>query len=520
MTAEVNIEVKIDELRSALLKAKAGGGKARVQRQHDLGKLTARERITKLCDRGSFVEIGALVQHRCSDLGMEKRELPADGVVTGYCTIQRKGVFVYSQDFTVMGGSVGEKHAEKICRILELAIQTRVPVIGLNDSAGARIQEGVDSLSGYGRIFYQNVKASGVIPQITAIMGPCAGGAVYSPALTDFTIMVDKTSHMFVTGPAVAKAATGQVVSMEDLGGTDVHSRVSGVTDLIVKDDNECIQTIKKILSYLPSNNKETPPKIDVIPPSRVKKIEDIIPTNPRKGYDIRKVIECVVDGSELFELKPRFASNLIIGFARIEGNVIGIIANQPRFLAGCLDVNSSDKGARFIRFCDAFNIPLITFVDVSGFLPGINQEQGGIIRHGAKMLYAYSEATVPKVTIIVRKAYGGAYLAMCSKDLGADLVFALPTAEIAVMGPEGAVDFIYGHELRESKDPDRLRKEKTLEYRKMIANPYRAAARGYIDAVIEPHQIRQQLVDAMRILSEKCIETSLKLKKHGNIPL
>jgi len=520
MTAEVNIQVKIDELRSALIKANAGGGKTRVQRQHDLGKLTARERITKLCDIGSFVEIGALVQHRSSDLGLNKRELPADGVVTGYCTIQGKGVFVYSQDFTVMGGSVGEKHAEKICRILELAIQTRVPIIGLNDSAGARIQEGVDSLSGYGKIFYRNVKASGVIPQITAIMGPCAGGAVYSPALTDFTIMVDKTSHMFVTGPAVTKAATGQIVSMEDLGGTDVHSRVSGVTDLIVKDDDECIQTIKKLLSYIPSNNEETPPKKDVIPPSKIEKIEEIIPTNPRKGYDIRKVIECVVDGSELFEIKPRFASNLIIGFARIDGNVTGIIANQPRFLAGCLDVNSSDKGARFIRFCDAFNIPIFTFVDVSGFLPGINQEQEGIIRHGAKMLYAYSEATVLKVTIIVRKAYGGAYLAMCSKDLGADLVFALPTAEIAVMGPEGAVDFIYGHELQESNDPDRLREEKTAEYRKMIANPYRAAARGYIDAVIEPHQIRQQLVNAMRILSEKRVETSLKGKKHGNIPL
>jgi acetyl-CoA carboxylase carboxyltransferase component len=325
---------------------------------------------------------------------------------------------------------------------------------------------------------------------------------------------------MFVTGPAVTKAATGQVVTMDDLGGTDVHSRISGVTDLIVKDDDQCIQTIKKILSYLPSNNEETPPKKDAILPSRIEKIEDIIPTNPRKGYDIRKVIESVVDGSELFEIKPRFASNLIIGFARIEGNVIGIIANQPRFLAGCLDVNSSDKGARFIRFCDAFNIPLITFVDVSGFLPGINQEQGGIIRHGAKMLYAYSEATVPKVTIIVRKAYGGAYLAMCSKDLGADLVFALPTAEIAVMGSEGAVDFIYGHELRESKDPDRLREEKTVEYRQMIANPYRAAARGYIDTVIEPHQIRQQLGDAIRILSEKHVETSLKWKKHGNIPL
>lgn len=520
MTTEVNIQVKIDELRSALLEAKAGGGKARIKRQHDLGKLTARERIIQLCDKGSFVEIGALVKHRCSDLGMEKRELPADGVVTGYCTVNGKGVFVYSQDFTVMGGSVGEKHAEKICRILELAIQKRVPVIGLNDSAGARIQEGVDSLSGYGKIFYRNVKASGVIPQITAIMGPCAGGAVYSPALTDFTIMVDETSHMFVTGPAVTKAATGQVVSMEDLGGTDVHSRISGVTDLIVKDDEHCIQTIKELLSYLPSNNEDAPLKKEAIPPSSIEKIEDIIPTNPRKGYDIRKVIECVVDGSELFEIKPRFASNLIIGFARIEGNVIGIIANQPRFLAGCLDVNSSDKGARFIRFCDAFNIPIITFVDVSGFLPGINQEQGGIIRHGAKMLYAYSEATVPKVTIIVRKAYGGAYLAMCSKDLGADLVFALPTAEIAVMGPEGAVDFIYGHELLESKDPNRLREEKTVEYRQMIANPYRAAARGYIDAVIEPHQIRQQLRDAFRILSEKHVETSLIKKKHGNIPL
>lgn len=520
MAAEVNMQVKIDELRSSLNKAKAGGGKTRVQKQHDLGKLTARERITKLCDLGSFVEIGALVQHRYSDLGMEKRELPADGVVTGYCTIEGRGVFVYSQDFTVMGGSVGEKHAEKICRILELAIQARVPVIGLNDSAGARIQEGVDALSGYGKIFYRNVKASGVIPQITAIMGPCAGGAVYSPALTDFTIMVDKTSHMFVTGPAVTKAATGQVASMEELGGTDVHSRVSGVADLTVKDDNECIQTIKKLLNYLPSNSKEIAPKKDTMPPSKVVKIEDIIPTNPRKGYDIRKVIECVVDGSELFEIKPRFASNIIIGFARIDGNVVGIIANQPRFLAGCLDVNSSDKGARFIRFCDAFNIPLITFVDVSGFLPGINQEQGGIIRHGAKMLYAYSEATVPKVTIIVRKAYGGAYLAMCSKDLGADLVFALPIAEIAVMGPEGAVGFIYSHELRDSKDPDRFREEKTMEYRKMIANPYRAAARGYIDAVIEPYQIRQQLMNALRILSEKSVETSLKWKKHGNIPL
>ena len=520
MTPEVGMQVKIDELRTALINIRAGGGKERVQKQHESGKLTARERITKLCDEGSFVEVGALVQHRCDDLGMEKRELPADGVVTGYCTIEGQGVFVYSQDFTVMGGSVGEKHAEKICRIIELAIQTMVPVIGLNDSAGARIQEGVDSLSGYGKIFYRNVKASGVIPQITAIMGPCAGGAVYSPALTDFIIMVDKTSHMFVTGPAVTKAATGQIASMEELGGTDVHSRMSGVADLTVRDDEECIQKIKKLLSYMPANNKEAPSKKDALPPSNIGKIEEIIPTNPKKGYDIRKLIECVVDGSKFLEIKPRFASNLIIGFARINGNAIGIIANQPRFLAGCLDVDSSDKGARFIRFCDAFNIPIFTFVDVSGFLPGINQEQGGIIRHGAKMLYAYSESTVPKVTIIVRKAYGGAYLAMCSKDLGADFVYALPTAEIAVMGPEGAVDFIYGHELRESQDPDILREEKTKEYRKMIANPYRAAARGFIDAVIEPDQIRQHLVKAVRILSEKHVETRLKCKKHGNIPL
>lgn len=522
MPPVISMGEKIQQLRERFEKVRLGGGTSLIERQHAAGKLTARERVRTLCDEGSFTELGALVEHQCTDFGMEGREAPADGVVTGYGRVDGRLVFVYAQDFTVIGGSVGMAHAEKICKVIEMALEVGAPLIGLNDSAGARIQEGVDSLSGYGQIFYRNVAASGTVPQITAIMGPCAGGAVYSPALTDFVIVVNGTGYMFVTGPDVTRAATGREVTMEELGGADVHTKVSGVADFLVENDEECLQTIKRLLSYLPSNSQESPPQTpsNDDPDLVDDEIERLIPTNPRRAYDMRHVITRVVDGGEFFEVKRRFAPNILTGFTRLDGMAVGMVANQPRFLAGCLDIDASDKAARFIRFCDAFNIPLISLVDVPGFLPGVQQEHGGIIRHGAKMLYAYSEATVPKITLIMRKAYGGAYLAMCSRDLQADVVFALPTAEIAVMGPEGAVEFIYRRELASQECAEEARRRRIEEYREKFANPYRAAARGYVDAVIEPREIRPRFIGALRMLAGKRRMRGEVCGKHSNMPM
>jgi len=497
-----------------------GGGADRVEKQHQKGKLTARERIEKLLDEDSFVEIDAFVQHRCIDFGMEKQRIPGEGVVTGYGTIDGRLVYVYAQDFTVLGGSLGEYHAKKITKIMDMAVKMGAPLIGLNDSGGARIQEGVDALSGYGNIFFRNTLASGVIPQISVIMGPSAGGAVYSPALTDFIFMVDKTSQMFITGPQVIKAVTGEDVSAEELGGSITHSTKSGVAHFRAANDEECLEMVRKLLSYLPSNNLEDPPQYMIN--DDINRLSDrlmeIIPDNPNKPYDMKEIISEIVDDGIYLESQSMYAENIVTAFARLNGRTIGIIANQPKVLAGCLDINASDKASRFIRFCDAFNIPLLNIVDVPGFLPGTNQEYGGIIRHGAKMLYAYSEATVPKVTLIVRKAYGGAYLAMCSKDLGADFVLAWPTAEIAVMGPDGAANIVFKNEIKSSDDPVAARNEKIKEYRENFANPYRAAARGYVDDVILPSETRPRLISAFDMLMSK--RESRPSKKHGNFPV
>jgi methylmalonyl-CoA decarboxylase alpha subunit len=497
-----------------------GGGADKVEKQHQKGKLTARERIEKLLDEDSFVEIDAFVEHRCIDFGMEKQRIPGEGVVTGYGTIDGRLVYVYAQDFTVLGGSLGEYHAKKITKIMDMAVKMGAPLIGLNDSGGARIQEGVDALSGYGNIFFRNTLASGVIPQISVIMGPSAGGAVYSPALTDFIFMVDKTSQMFITGPQVIKAVTGEDVSAEELGGSITHSTKSGVAHFRAANDEECLEMVRTLLSYLPSNNLEDPPQHmmnDDI--NRLSdRLMEIIPDNPNKPYDMKEIISEIVDDGIYLESQSMYAENIITAFARLNGRTIGIIANQPKILAGCLDINASDKASRFIRFCDAFNIPLLNIVDVPGFLPGTNQEYGGIIRHGAKMLYAYSEATVPKVTLIVRKAYGGAYLAMCSKDLGADIVLAWPTAEIAVMGPDGAANIVFKNEIKSSDDPVAARNEKIKEYRENFANPYRAASRGYVDDVILPSETRPRLISAFDMLMSK--RESRPSKKHGNFPV
>ncbi|HOE57651.1 MAG TPA: carboxyl transferase domain-containing protein [Bacillota bacterium] len=511
---------KIDALHSSLDKIIEGGGAERIQKQHKAGKLTARERIELLMDSGSFVELDAFVRHRCTEFGMDSTEAPAEGVVTGYGTVDGRLVYVYAQDFTVIGGSLGEMHSRKICKVLDLALKMGAPVVGINDSGGARIQEGVDALSGYGQIFYRNTIASGVVPQISVIMGPCAGGAVYSPAITDFTFMVDKTSQMFITGPQVIKAVTGEDVSSEELGGAMTHNRVSGVAHFISPDEKSCIEEIKRLLSFLPSNNMESVPIVEN--GDDLNRIEEalntIIPESPNKPYDMKDIIRAIVDNGDFMEVHPYYAVNIITGYARINGASIGIIANQPKVLAGCLDINASDKAGRFIRTCDAFNIPILNLVDVPGFLPGTNQEYGGIIRHGAKMLYAYSEATVPKVTLIVRKAYGGAYLAMCSRDLGADMVFAWPTAEIAVMGPEGAANIIFKKDIEGAEDPAQTRAEKIQEYREKFATPYIAAKRGYVDAVIEPSESRQRLASAFEMLASK--RESRPAKKHGNLPV
>lgn len=511
---------KLTELQYRRSVIEQGGGEAKIKKQHDSGKLTARERINKLFDAGSFVEIDAFVTHRCSEFGMDCVEAPGEGVVTGYGTVDGRLVYVYAQDFTVIGGSLGEMHAKKICKVMDMAAKMGAPIIGMNDSGGARIQEGIDALSGFGEIFFRNTCNSGVIPQISVIMGPCAGGAVYSPAITDFIFMVEKTSQMFITGPNVIKSVTGEDVTSEDLGGAGVHGSKSGVAHFAAANDEECIEQIKTLLSYLPSNNLEEAPY--VAPTDEINRLSEklttIVPDEANKAYDVKELIADVVDNGVFFEVQKNFAQNIVIGYARMNGQVVGIVANQPKVMAGSLDINSSDKAARFIRFCDSFNIPLVTFTDVPGYFPGVEQEQGGIIRHGAKLLYAYSEATVPKINVITRKAYGGAYIAMSSKHLGADMVMAWPTAEIAVMGPEGAANIIFKNDIKNSTDPIATRAEKIQEYRNKFASPYEAARRGYIDDVIEPDSTRPRIIAALEMLASK--RESRPSKKHGNLPV
>lgn len=511
---------KGEELRALREKAWLGGGEHRIKKQHDQGKYTARERIDRLLDEGSFEEFDMFVVHRCKSFGMDRKKIHGDGVVTGYGTIDGRLVYVFAHDFTVFGGSLSETFAKKILKIMDLAVQNGAPIIGLNDSGGARIQEGIESLAGYGEIFLRNVLYSGVIPQISAILGPCAGGAVYSPVITDFTIMVEKTSYMFVTGPRVVKAVTGEDVTVEQLGGTDVHSSRSGVASLVCKTEDEALMLIRKLIHYLPQNNMEDPEKHPATdPPDRKESwLDDFIPENSSKPYDMKRVIEAIVDDEEFLEIQRRFAANIITGFARMNGQSIGIIANQPTYLAGVLDNDASIKAARFVRFCDAFNIPLVTLVDVPGFMPGTKQEYGGIIRNGAKLLFAYAEATVPKITVIIRKAYGGAYDVMSSKHLRADVNYAWPTAEIAVMGPDGAVEIISRREIQASEDSVAKKAELADHYRKEFANPFVAAERGYIDDVIMPHNTRFRIIRALEMLETK--RQSLPAKKHGNIPL
>ncbi len=513
------MDKKLDILRSKIEEAQKGGGDKRIESQHKKGKLTARERLHFLLDEGSFEEIGMLVTHRAVDFGLEKELYLGDGVVTGYGTINDRLVYVFSQDFTVFGGSLSETHAEKICRIMDLAMENGAPVIGLNDSGGARIQEGVVSLGGYADIFYRNTLASGVIPQISAIMGPCAGGAVYSPAITDFILMVENTSYMFVTGPNVVKTVTHEEVTSEELGGASTHSTKSGVTHFACANEIECINNIKQLLSYVPSNCEDTPPHVEYTPANEKRpKLNTIIPQNPNQPYDIREVIEEVIDTESFFEVHKAFAENIVVGFARIGGRSIGIIANQPAHLAGVLDIHASTKAARFVRFCDSFNVPILVFEDVPGFLPGTDQEWNAIITNGAKLLYAFSEATVPRITVITRKAYGGAYDVMNSKHIGADMNFAWPSAEIAVMGAKGAAEIIFKKEIASAKDPAAKLSEKEKEYTDLFANPYKAAARGYVDEVINPEETRIKLMKAFTMLENKAVK--LPRKKHGNIPL
>jgi acetyl-CoA carboxylase carboxyltransferase component len=511
---------KIKLLLETKEKIELGGGEKRIEKQHKKGKLTARERINLLLDKDSFIEIDAFVKHRCTNFEMKETVAEADGVVTGYGTVDGRLVFVYAQDFTVLGGSLGEMHANKICKVQDMALKMGAPIVGINDSGGARIQEGVDALSGYGKIFYRNTISSGVIPQISAIMGPSAGGAVYSPAITDFIFMVDKTSMMFITGPQVIKTVTGEEVTQEELGGASTHNKISGVAHFMDNTEEESIKRIRTLLSYLPSNNLETPPVYKCTDDiNRIEeKLNEIVPVNPNKPYNMKEIIKLLADNGEFFEIQPYFAQNIITGYIRLNGKTIGVVANQPKVLAGCLDINASDKAGRFIRTCDAFNIPLLNLVDVPGFLPGTDQEYGGIIRHGAKMLYAYSEATVPKVTLIIRKAYGGAYIAMCNKELGADQVFAWPNAEIAVMGPDGAANIIFKHDIKNSQNPIETRQEKIQEYRNTVANPYIAAERGYIDDILAPSITRPRLISAFDMLESK--RQTNPPKKHGNLPV
>ena len=511
----MGMQDRLEQLNRLRQQIQAGGGPKRVEKQHAAGKRTARERIDMLFDPGTFVEINTFAGE--TDIADLKH--PGEGVVTGYGLIDGRKVYVFAQDFTVAGGSLGAVHAAKICRVLDLAMKTGAPVIGLNDSGGARIQEGVDALNGYGEIFFRNTIASGVIPQISVIMGPSAGGAVYSPALTDFIFMVSGTAQMFITGPQVIKAVTGEEVTMEALGGALTHNQTSGVAHFMAEDEESCLAMVRVLLSYLPANNLEEAPEYEPVePPGDPEELLNIIPDNPNQAYDVRRIIRLIVDGGEMLEVQPLYARNGVVGFARLNGRAVGIIANQPEYLAGCLDINVSDKISRFVRFCDAFNLPLITLMDVPGFLPGTAQEFGGIIRHGAKMLYAYSEATVPKITVILRKAYGGAYLAMCSSSLRADAVFAWPSAEIAVMGPEGAVNIIHRNEIAKAENPMEMRAKLTAEYRDKFANPYIACARGYVEDVIDPRDTRRRLIVTLESLANK--RETRPAKKHGNFPV
>ena len=511
---------KLTELQYRRSQIEKGGGEAKIKKQHDANKLTARERINLLLDEGSFVEIDAFVTHRCSEFGMDCVEAPGEGVVTGYGTVDGRLTYVYAQDFTVIGGSLGEMHAKKICKVMDMAAKMGAPIIGMNDSGGARIQEGIDSLAGFGEIFVRNTRNSGVIPQISVIMGPCAGGAVYSPAITDFIFMVEKTSQMFITGPQVIKSVTGEDVTSEDLGGASVHSEKSGVAHFKASSDEECIAQIKKLLSFLPSNNLEGAPMTEAT--DAINRLSEtlttIVPDEPTKAYNVKDVITQIVDNGDFMEVQSDFAKNIVIGFARFNGIAVGMVANQSNVMAGSLDINSSDKAARFIRFCDSFNIPVVTLTDTPGYFPGVEQEQGGIIRHGAKLLYAYSEATVPKINVILRKAYGGAYIAMSSKHTGTDVVLAWPTAEIAVMGPEGAANIIFKNDIAQSSDPMTTRAEKIQEYKNKFASPYVAASRGYVDDVIEPDSTRPRIIAALEMLMSK--RDSLPAKKHGNLPV
>ncbi|MDA8140810.1 MAG: methylmalonyl-CoA carboxyltransferase [Desulfobacteraceae bacterium] len=513
-------EEKLKELQARQAKILKMGGTDLVAKHKDKGRLTARERLDRLFDKGTFREIDMFMQHRCTNFDMPQVDIPSDGVVTGHGLVNGRPVFAYAQDFTSRAGSLGEMHAQKICKVMDLAIKAGTPLVGMNDSGGARIQEGVDALCGYGNIFYRNSLASGVIPQISAIMGPTAGGAVYSPAMTDFVFMVKKSSYMFITGPEVIKAVTGEEITFEDLGGAMAHNEKSGVAQFAGEDDADTIDRIKELLSYLPANNMEDPPRIEAQDDARrtAPALDTIVPDNPNAGYDIKAVIRAIVDEGRIMEPHEHFAKNIVVCFARLNGRTIGIIANQPNVMAGCLDIDASDKATRFIRFCDAFNIPLLTIADVPGYLPGSQQEWGGIIRHGAKLLWCYSEATVPKLLLITRKDYGGAYIAMSSRHLGADMVFAWPSAEIAVMGAEGAANIIHRKEIQSAADPKAKRQEKINEYRDLFANPYQAAGRGYVDAVIRPSETRSRLIDALEIM---CTKREIRPpKKHGNIPV
>ncbi len=511
---------RLEDLRRRREEVLRGGGEERIARIHESGRLTARERIQLLFDPGTFQELGVFVTHRCTDFGMESRRIPGDGVVAGHGTIDGRLAYAFAQDFTVFGGTLSEANAAKICRLMDLAVQNGAPVIGLNDSGGARIQEGVASLGGYADIFLRNTMASGVVPQISAIMGPCAGGAVYSPAITDFIVMVEGTSHMFVTGPNVIRMVTNEEVTFEELGGAHTHSTKSGVAHLMAKNDQDCILQIRRLLAYLPQNNLDDPPRVDTgDDPARTDEaLNDIIPDDPRAPYDMLDVIRSVVDNGEFLEIQPLYATNIVVGFARLNGRTVGIVGNQPKSLAGVLDIRSSIKAARFVRFCDAFNIPLVTFEDVPGFLPGTEQEWGGIIKHGAKLLYAYCEATVPKITVITRKAYGGAYDVMSSKHIRADCNLAWPTAELAVMGAEGAVNILNRRQLEQADDPEAERARLIAEYNERFANPYIAAGLGYVDDVIEPATTRPRVIAALESLVNK--RQDLPPKKHGNIPL
>ncbi|WP_110111248.1 acyl-CoA carboxylase subunit beta [Bacillus sp. CGMCC 1.16541] len=515
----IDIYEKLNELYDYRRQVELGGGDDKINKQHDKGKLTARERIDLLVDYDSFVELNPFIEHRCNDFGLSDKKGPGDGVVTGYGKVHGRPIYLFSQDFTVFGGALGEMHAKKIAYVMDLAAKTGVPFIGLNDSGGARIQEGVMSLDGYGQIFYRNSIYSGVIPQISVIMGPCAGGAVYSPAITDFVFMVEKTSQMFITGPKVIETVTGEKITAEDLGGAKVHNEISGNAHFSAETEEEVLAGVRLLLSYLPQNNEEKPPVQPCDMDSNYRPdLIDVVPFDAIRPYDVRKVIEQVVDEHSFLEVQKDFAKNIVVGLARINGHVVGLVCNQPKVMAGGLDINSSDKAARFIRFCDSFNIPLITFEDVTGFFPGVKQEHGGIIRHGAKILYAYSEATVPKITVILRKAYGGAYVALNSKSIGADLVYSWPNAEIAVMGPQGAANIIFAQEINNSENPEATRAEKIEEYREKFANPYVAAKLGMVDDVIDPRDTRIKIIQALDMLQNKKEERPRK--KHGNIPL